>query len=58
MSTCVAGIDYDKASKTLVVEFVKGGSHTYNNVPLRVVKAFLAAPSEGQFFNAKIRNRY
>lgn len=59
MSTCVASIDYDEKTRTLVVGFVKGGgSYTYEDVPPLVVKNFKSAGSLGQFFNSNIKNSY
>lgn len=58
MSTCVASYTYDKKSKELTIVFVKGGSYTYHGVPAKVVKGLEAAGSQGQYFNANIRNSY
>lgn len=54
-SSAITSIDYDPRSQTLTVTFTHRGSHTYPGVPEALVKAFLAAPSKGQFFNANIR---
>jgi len=58
MSTCVADYQYDKKSKELTIQFVKGGSYTYHEVPQRVVTNLKKAGSQGQYFNAFIRNQY
>ena len=58
MSTCVASFQYDKKTRTLVINFVKGGSYTYENVPPTVIKGLQQAGSQGQYFNAHIRNNY
>jgi len=58
MSTCVSDIQYDQETRTLTVAFVKGGTFSYQDVPPHVVKAFKAAGSLGQFFNANIKHNY
>lgn len=54
-SSAITSIDYEPRSQTLVVHFTHRGSHTYSGVSESLVKAFVAAPSAGQFFNANIR---
>jgi len=58
MSSCVADIEYDQETRTLVIEFVKGGSYTYHNVPPAVVAGLQQAGSPGRYFNANIRYSY
>jgi len=57
-STCVASAEYDDKSKELTIAFVKGGSHTYSNVPKSVANGLQRAGSKGKYFNANIRNEY
>lgn len=57
-SSCVADAEYDDKTKELTISFVKGGSHTYSNVPKSVVSGLRRASSKGKFFNANIRNDY
>jgi len=58
MSTCVASYHYDKKTKELTIQFTKGGSYTYHDVPKQIVQGLKQAGSQGQFFNANIRNQY
>lgn len=56
-------IDYNKKSETLTITMQpgikgRGAVLTYSDVPENVYKAFLKAPSKGEFFNREIRNEY
>jgi hypothetical protein len=55
MSSAIADIQYSETTRTLVVSFVKGGSHTYTGVSPELYQEFMEAPSQGGFFNAIIR---
>ena len=57
-STAIEQVSYDEAARELHVTFVGGGAYTYYHVPKQVYSAFRAAPSQGQFFNAWIKDRY
>ena len=43
---------------SLRIAFDDGRTVTYSNVPERVYKALVAAPSAGAYFNLNIRNHY
>ena len=58
MSTCIASSTYTRKTKTLTVQFVKGGSYVYHDVPRSIADGLKRAGSQGQFFNANIRNQY
>lgn len=60
MSSAIQEILYDAKTKVLTVRFIKGHNYVYeyDNVPPRVAKAFINAPSEGQFYNRYIKGRY
>ena len=55
MSSAIANIEYNETTRTLVVSFAKGGSHSYPNVDPDTVEDFRNAPSQGQYFNEVIR---
>ena len=57
-STVIRAFAYDPPSKSLAVEFVSGRRYIYRDVPGDVAEAFSAAFSKGQFFNARIRDRF
>lgn len=42
----------------LEIRFRSGGIYRYFDVPARVHRALLAAPSKGRFFNERIRDAY
>lgn len=49
---------YDKETKTLVLEFVKGGVYHYADYPEKHYEQFLKAKSAGQFFHSNIRDQF
>jgi hypothetical protein len=54
-STELASIGYEEANSVLEVEFRKGGVYRYFEVPVKVFKELMAAPSKGSYFNRAIR---
>lgn len=58
-SSSIASIGYDSDSETLEIEFLKTGKvYEYFNVPQFMYDRLMAAPSQGVFFNAEIKNAY
>jgi hypothetical protein len=57
-SSAILFVDYDKARHTLFVTFSSGREYIYLDVPEELYRAFLAAPSSGQFFNLQIRDHH
>jgi hypothetical protein len=58
-STAIGRIAYARDNRELDVTFVGSGrTYTYIGVEPEVHEAFVRAPSKGQYFNARIRNRY
>ena len=55
-SSAISRIEWN--SGTLSVWFHKSGRYDYYGVPESVYRAFLAAPSKGEFFHDNIRDRY
>ena len=57
-STSLASVGYDLASRTLEVEFHKGGVYRYFGVPSSVHESLMKAPSKGRFFVTEVRDRF
>lgn len=57
-STCLSFMDWNQFDQSLTLNFVNGGTYTYHNVPERIARALLAAPSHGSFFYHNIRDAY
>lgn len=57
-SDVISNIAYDEPKKRLRIDFRRGGTYFYNNVPLNIFKRFLKAKSKGYFFNRVIKDKY
>lgn len=57
-SSNIARFAYDSASSVLVVEFLKGGTYNYYDVPEAVFEQMKAAPSKGQFLAQSVKGVY
>jgi hypothetical protein len=57
-SSAISSVGYDERSSILEVEFQSGAVYDYLNVPPKVYKALLKAPSKGRFVSRRIRDRY
>ena len=57
-SSVIERVEYNAAQHLLFVTFTTGRRYVYFGVPEDVYRAFLAAPSPGNFFNTEIRDRY
>lgn len=57
-SSVIAAVRYDANARRLDVRFTSGELYRYSGVPASVMRAFMAAPSAGEFFNAEIRGAY
>jgi len=57
-SSAIASMGYDPRSRTLEVEFTSGAVYDYFGVTDRLWSSFLEAPSKGQFFMRRIRDRF
>lgn len=57
-SSAIDEVAYDEAARRLTIRFVHGGRYTYLDVPPRVARGLLAAPSHGRYFHDHIRDRY
>lgn len=57
-SSAISSVGYDDRSSTLEVEFSSGAVYDYLNVPKRVYRDLLKAPSKGSFVSRRVRDRY
>ena len=57
-SSNIARFDYDTDSSVLIVEFLKGGTYNYYDVPVVIFEQMRAAPSKGQFLAQNIKGVY
>jgi hypothetical protein len=55
-STNIAAVGYDKATKTLRIEFSTGKAYSYLDVPETTYLSLRSAPSAGRYFAAAIKN--
>ena len=49
---------YDTTTKELIVEFKKGGKHSYNKVPMDIFTKMRKADSQGAYFSKNIARQY
>lgn len=54
-SSNIARFAYDNGSQVLTIEFRKGGSYQYFEVPEAVFEAMKTADSKGQYFAQNIK---
>ena len=57
-SSAISSLGYDARKSVLEVEFRSGAVYDYLEVPPKVWKAFLKAPSKGRFFSRRIRGQF
>ena len=55
-STNIAQITYDTETQTLTIQFAKGGSYEYYEVPEDAARGFESAFSTTKYFNSFIEN--
>jgi len=58
ISSAISSVAYDEPSSVLEVEFESGAVYDYFEVPPKVYRQLLSAPSKGRFVSQKIRDRY
>jgi len=57
-SSAITDVAYDPARRHLTIRFRHGGRYTYLDVPPRIARGMLAAPSHGRYFHDHIRDRF
>jgi hypothetical protein len=58
VSTYLKSVGYDARTRTLEIEFHRGGLYHYLGVPVDVYEGLLNAPSKGRYFRTFIGTRY
>lgn len=58
ISTSIAEIGYDRATKRMEVKFTTGAVYSYEDVPRHMHTDFVNADSHGSFFYRYIRSNY
>lgn len=51
----IASIGYDYEMATLRIEFLKGGTYDYYQVPAELYEGIMSASSKGQYLNMYIK---
>ena len=54
----LAAVGYSKRLRALEIEFRRGGTYRYLEVPAAVHRELLAAESKARFYNTRIRGKY
>jgi lysyl-tRNA synthetase class 2 len=57
-SSVIDAVRYDSRAERLDIRFTSGEVYRYADVPPFVVRALMAAPSAGEYFNAELRDGY
>jgi len=57
-SSAISSVGYDERSAVLEVEFSSGAVYDYLQVPPKVYRDLLKAPSKGSFVSRRLRDRY
>ena len=57
-SSLIAAVGYDPETEELSVEFQKGDTYVYRDVPQAVFDALVGSLSVGQFFLRNVKNQY
>ena len=57
-STALATVGYSKRLRALEIEFRRGGTYRYLEVPAQVHRQLLAAESKAGFYNRHVRGKY
>jgi hypothetical protein len=55
-STHISNVEYDETEQTLTVDFVKGGSYIYFDVPKDVYDGMFLAESASVYFRQNIKD--
>jgi hypothetical protein len=57
-SSHISAVDYSVPDRTLTVSFRDSSVYAYAGVPAPTYQSFLAAPSKGKFFKARIQGKF
>ena len=57
-SSSIVAVGYDPASRVLEIEFRKGSTYRFFDVPEFLYRGLMLAPSKGSFYNRNVEDRY
>lgn len=57
-STRITRVGWDSSFQELVIEFKKGGTYLYSEVPADVYSLLASAPSVGKAFDEHVKGKY
>lgn len=57
-SSVIRAIEYREGTRELVIEFVKGATYLYEDVPPEIYIRLLNTASKGRYFNEEIRDAF
>jgi hypothetical protein len=57
-SSAIRSIGYSKRLRILEIEFKRGGTYRYLDVPPAIHRNLLAAESKARFYNRHVRGKY
>ena len=57
-SSVIRAYRYHPETKRLEIDFVSGRRYAYLDVPAQVAEALRMASSKGEYFNARVRDRF
>ena len=57
-SRALAAVGYSRRLRALEIEFKRGGTYRYLDVPLAVYQDLLAAESKAGFYNRNVRGKF
>lgn len=57
-SSNIAVVKYDQDREVLIVEFKRGGTYEYSEVPEAIYEELIQAESVGKTFNEIVRNEF
>ena len=58
ISSALTACAYDPQRQFLWIRFRAGERYIYKTIPMAVIQALLQAPSQGKYFNSKIRAKF
>lgn len=57
-SSAIRSFSYDEETRELTITFTSGKTYRYSDVPEWVHDELSTAPSHGEYFNHRIKDRY
>ena len=57
-SRAISAIGYDSNTLVMKITFKQGKTYDFCRVPQQVFEQFLAAPSQGKFYDKQVKDKY